>query len=216
MALRTVGKEKGSVDLDGVLCVFLPAFLEVVNETYGMTLKEQDIVQYDFTKIGLKKDQISAALDNMIEKKMYQQLPIYEGAFAAIPALFSSYDLMIISSRPNNSFNQTQQWIQHNFPQRFSAVVFDNKKNEVCKNYHCRFHIDDCAEQINSLENTNTLPLLFNAGYNRDYSTNLLYHDTVIQEALAYHLLHNGWPSIRVSSWEECQSLLQAFPVYSS
>ncbi len=203
----------GSIDLDGVLCTFLPAFLEEVNSLYNLFLMEEDVVEYDFVKLGLRRDQIYTAFDSMLEKKAYESLPIVDDALSAVYSLSEAYNLMISTSRDESTKAQTDAWLQKQFPKVFTPVVFNgNNKRHIMQAHSCLFHVDDYAEHISSIEGTDTLPVLYTRRYNKKYITHLTYGQSDIHiHLLDYYCKHKGWPSVRVQSWKECVTLLLEF-----
>ncbi len=206
-------KPKGSIDLDGVLCDFLPEFLAEVNTQYNLSIKDGDVTEYDFTKLGLAKEQITSTLERMLEKKTYEILPVLSGAVSVVNNLSEAYNLMITTSRHPSTKDQTHAWLEKHFPQLFSPVIFNgNNKKTITESYSCVFHIDDCIDHIQSLEGTSTLPVLFSQRYNISYNTYTDWNEQdVYRQIFCYYEQHKGYPSVRIKSWNECAYLLSGF-----
>lgn len=203
-------KPRGSIDIDGVTAVFLPIFLQITNIRYGLHLKEEDVIEYDFQTLGLQKDQIHSVLEQMVDTYAYENLPVVAGAQNAIATLAKRYDLLSITSRVLSAREQTERWAMTHFTGVFSPIIFNGHepKRVACQKYHCVFHIDDSADEIRALEETEVLPVLLTRKYNARYKTGLVYHEGIHEVLSSYT---QGFPSVRVFSWEECASLVVGF-----
>ncbi|MBI4441321.1 hypothetical protein HY639_04075 [Candidatus Woesearchaeota archaeon] len=203
-------KPMGSLDLDGVLCSFLPSFLDEVNRNYPFTLREEDVVDYDFTLLGLKDEQIKHVYKKMFEKEAYlHMLPIDGSSF--VDTLTQAYELMIVTARPPVLQAQTNAWVNNNFPLLFHRVLYGEDKHQLVKEHHCVFHVDDYPDHIHAMVGSTTLPVLFSRRSNTGYVTQFTYGDNTLDGVLDYYAAHNGFPSVRVNNWADCCSLLLQF-----
>jgi uncharacterized HAD superfamily protein len=146
---------KIGVDLDDVLCDFVPAMFRFHNKTYGTHLTRkafsEDIhalfeVIADNTEDAIKKVEAFYRSDEFMKLK-----PI-EGARENLLKIKSAgHKPVVITARPSHLKDHTEKWLGEHFKDIFEEIHFADKavhdrgwsKSEMCKRLEIHTHIDD-------------------------------------------------------------------------
>ena len=205
-------KFRGSIDIDGVLGLFVPYFIKNANELYNLNLKEEDIKEYDFKAMGLTTMQTDSILHTMIAKKDFRNMQLVDGAKKNVHTLSKQYNLMSVTARPIGSKEQTYSWFYEHFENIFDPIIFNGyaSKHKHCLKHSCEFHIDDCPDHVNALERTETMPILFTQNYNRNNKTIFSSNDDLSVIIDDYHK-NKGWGTVRVYNWDDCEKFLTKY-----
>lgn len=205
-------KFRGSIDIDGVLGLFVPSFIKNANELYNLNLKEEDIKEYDFRAMGLTTKQTEHILHTMIAKRDFRNMQLVDGAKKSVHGIAKQYDLMSVTARPVGAKEQTFNWFEEHFENIFDPIIFNGyeSKHKHCLSHSCAFHIDDCPDHVNALDKTETMPILFTQNYNLNNKTKFTSNnnlDTIIDD----YQKNNGWGTIRVYNWDDCEKFLTKY-----
>jgi len=184
---------KIGIDLDEVLGQFLSALIEYHNNKYGTKFKEEDFHSYNFWNVwGGTKDEAIEKVYNFNRTDSFKNIEPIEGAKKAIAKIKENNELFIITSRPQDTKEDTREWLEKNFPNTFSKEYFTGDfvnnghlktKKEICDEIGIDVLIEDSANYANECVNPKRKVFLFNKTWNKDAK---------IKERV-----------IRVNNWEE-------------
>jgi uncharacterized HAD superfamily protein len=151
------------VDIDSVIAYLEGPLMKFHNDNYGTNLRVDDITNYDLTHWWkCTPNELTERLFEFYRSPQMSKLPPVEGSQKGISQLKKNHDLVAITARPLWLDEETNRWLDTNFPDSFTKVIHTNqvsksgeskKKSEVCKEvgatYILEDHIlyaNDCAE----------------------------------------------------------------------
>ena len=180
------------VDLDEVLADFMNPFIDYYNERYKRNLKKDDFKNYGlWLTLKCREDQIKGILDDFYKTDYFRSLKPIPYSVEAVNELIPKNNLMVVTSRSSNIYEETIMWLNTFFPQKFNTVVFSNKKvkkSKICLNYSIELFIEDSLNYALECSSNNIKVLLFDQPWNR-------------KEFLDGNIR-------RVKSWEEIKNIL--------
>lgn len=162
-----------AVDMDEVLCGFVPAVVRFHNDTYGTSLKVEDFFSYTFFYVwGGTMEEAHLKLELFHESKYFlEELAPIPHAQNAVRALAEKYDLHVVTSRRYNIETATRQWLEQHFPNCFKGVHFGNHycmpgqksipKSELCRTIGAHLLVDDNLDYAIDCSNNGTPVVLF-------------------------------------------------------
>ncbi|MCD6398532.1 MAG: hypothetical protein J7L08_01290 [Candidatus Aenigmarchaeota archaeon] len=165
------------VDLDEVISDTLPALIKFHNERYGTNLKKEDFYSYRFEYIwgGTREEAIRKVLE-FYKSKYYNTIKPVEGALEGIKKLREKNELVVITYRPTEFKEITEEWLKRYFHGCFSKIYFTNfysvngtikKKYETCLEIGVDLMIDDLLKCSLDCASRNISVLLFNQPWNQ-------------------------------------------------
>ena len=144
---------KIGIDLDECLTEYVFGFLNYYNNTHKTNFHFWEIKNYKLWElIGGTKEEAINTVYAFHETNYFKELPVVFGAKNAVEELRKFSELLIITSRPNELINKTNQWLDQHFHNKFSNILFTNEwsksgerkqKSEICKNLKLDFLIED-------------------------------------------------------------------------
>lgn len=174
-------KPKIGVDIDDTLLDFVGAFVRYHNERYKTRLKKVDFTSYSFdTAIGGTMNEAVEKVYELCMTNFFRERPPFSNAVKTINSLKQTYELFIVTSRPDYLLNQTIEWINRHFSNSFSNIFFSSNhytgrensgksKAEICLDKKISFMIDDSLEYCNQCSEKGVEALLFgNLPWNQD------------------------------------------------
>ena len=122
---------KIGIDIDEVLADFMGSFLKYYNKTYNTELKRTDFKEYSlWSTLGGTKKESGDILDGFFRTKDFELVDVVEGAQGGIKTLSKDNDLIVITARPIETYNKTVDWLDKNFPNKFSSIEFSKDWDE--------------------------------------------------------------------------------------
>jgi uncharacterized HAD superfamily protein len=172
MSNRLIG-----VDLDGVVAEIHSPIIEWHNKVYGTSHTVNDIKGYDLTKLwGGTPEEIKEKIREFYKSPEFANAEPVVGAMAGTRFIASRFgrQMAIVTARPHYLEEQTRQWLEENFPERFSGVFFTDsifkmsasKKPAVCKAQGIGLMIEDSAGEATDLANEGIPALLLTRSWN--------------------------------------------------
>lgn len=170
--MKTIG-----IDLDEVLGHFLPAFIEFHNNTYGTDLKPEQFHSYYFWEIlGVTKENSIQKVYDFHKTPYFKNIKPIKGSKESLEILKKNNKLFIITSRQNSIADETNRWVENNFPNIFSGIYFTNNfseygdvktKAEICDNLRIDVLIEDSFLFAAECLKPNRKILLFDYPWNK-------------------------------------------------
>ena len=165
------------VDLDEVLAEFFPNFLVFFNKKYKKDLLKENFTRWDFPGIlGITREEAFTTFDQFGESELTRNLQPMPGSKQAIGKLAEKHTLHVITHRPIEIAQQTEDWIKTHFQGRFSGIHFCSKdggrtnfraKSLVCKEIGAELLIDDHPDNARLCSKENIQIYLFDQPWNR-------------------------------------------------
>jgi 5'(3')-deoxyribonucleotidase len=168
-----------AIDLDDVLCNMRPALLDWHNRSAGTDWAFEDFTSFGLAAaFGISMDDERRIVHQFHTECDHKEIPVVEGSLGAIAKLSASHELYVVTSRPAEGQFIAENWVEHNFPGMFKAVVMANPysfagskpttKGEICKELGCEILIDDDARHMPSLAEHGVMMLLVSKPWNTE------------------------------------------------
>ncbi len=151
-----------AVDLDDVLCDLRPPLLHWYNQRMNTKWTYDDFTKFNLSaSFGITPEEEFQSLLDFHEEFNHTDLPVMQGSVAAIARLAEHHELYVVTSRPIEWKQVTEDWVEANFPGRFKEIHLANpyafkssapiSKGQVCKELGCKVLIDDDAKHLEQL-----------------------------------------------------------------
>jgi uncharacterized HAD superfamily protein len=144
---------KIGVDLDDVLADLLNKLVKFHNEKFGTSLTRKDFNNYNLWKVwGGTKEETVQKLYDFYNSDYSKKVGVIDGAKESVNSLKKNHKLVVITSRQNDFIEQTERWVNENFPGVFSGIYFTNyqsrsgkirTKSEICDKLGIDILIED-------------------------------------------------------------------------
>ena len=166
------------VDLDEVLADLLSAFIRYHNDKYGTSLDREGFHSYDLWKAwgGTREDAVQKVKD-FYKTKYFKNITPLSGSVRGIDILCKTNELIVITSRPSYVEEETKEWINYYFPDKFSDIyfvanpyqpgIYKRKKSDICRELGVDVFIEDCFNYARDCANNGTHVFLFDSPWNR-------------------------------------------------
>jgi len=168
---------KIGVDLDDVLGESMFALVKFSNDIYGTSLKMQDIKTYNLIEIlgGTKKE---------VQEKLHRFHTTFYGEYEKpvkeareiLEKIKKNNELYVITGRFSDIREETNKWIDNNFPNIFSKIYFSNEvvfdgatsfKKKVCDKLKIDIFIEDNLANAIECYGPNRKVFLFDRPWNQ-------------------------------------------------
>jgi len=144
-------------DVDNTIAKMSKAFLLFHNGAYGTDIKFEDLKSHSLSKdIDITFEEELKRFEEFFASKYAREIEPVQGAQEAVKKLAKDHKLYVITSRPEDLKEQTQEWVDRFFKDLFQKIFFtykDYTKAEVCVKEKLDLMIDDhplycqeCAE----------------------------------------------------------------------
>jgi 5'(3')-deoxyribonucleotidase len=135
-------KVKISINLDDVLCRFLPVFNKYYNSTLNVDARKIKLEDYKhgltFSEVwGIPEKEVHDILNFFRAEGHYENLKVIENAKECLEELIKTNkcEFHLVTSRSNEIKNVTMEWINKNFRDIFSSIHFVHSDEEKCDVY---------------------------------------------------------------------------------
>jgi 5'(3')-deoxyribonucleotidase len=174
------------VDVDGVLGEQVPPVLDrIKREGKSTDLAKDKIVEWDFR---IDDTDISREIEKaLLDPSFVTSMPLVEGSVSAMRELYKKYHVVIVTSRPIETEQETRDWLKRNF--RFHEFINTREcgKNDLGLNVL----VDDNLDNVRKFASSKCYALLFSQPWN------LKVKDKDLEELLREKRV------IRVQNWDE-------------
>eukprot|EP01084_Bolivina_argentea_P312233 540541_1 len=179
-----------AVDLDEVLCHFVPHLAEFINHERpaccsptSLPLSATDFFSYKFYEVwgGTQEDsdnlmQLFFASrffigdENEMNNAPREGVQPIQGAREILQKHLANFEFHVVTSRHTELEDETRRWINIHYPKIFSGVHLGNhygksgemiSKPEVCREINAQLLIDDCLQFVQMCGNEDIPTLLF-------------------------------------------------------
>lgn len=162
-----------AVDLDDVLTINVPAFIEFSNERWGTNLTIDDFIEDWRTMWGVDTETLKARIEEWDKSKMMSEYKHFTEAKNVLLKLKNNYKLVITTSRRKKLTQITAEWIDKYFQDVFENVhhagIFDGQKEgahletkaDICTKVGADYLIDDHPKHCFAAARAGITALLF-------------------------------------------------------
>jgi uncharacterized protein len=179
------------LDLDDTLVDFREALHAHYNKRYGTNYKREHFMD-NLAQMWNCSDEesVNRVFDFYHSLEHWEALPV-AGAVDGIKKISQSHTLFIITSKPDELKEKTNEWLNKHFPDMFDRVCFTNQyhgndpkrtKREICLELGVEIFVDDMLGHADDVACSGIPVLLLDAPWNH----------AVVKS-----------PITRVYSWEE-------------
>ncbi len=149
---------KIGIDLDDVLSQTMPALIKFHNDRYGTKLVMEDLKNGASWQTwgGTFADDVKKIHDFHLSP-YGQNIPPVKDAKEILEELKKDNELYIITARSDEIREDTEDWLEENFPNTFTKIYFTNHflgndttttKGKVCNNLGIDVFIDDALPNV--------------------------------------------------------------------
>lgn len=166
-----------ALDFDDVLFDCNSALRTFHNKRYGTKLTRHDHFSYWLGEVWKCPEEEAIRRVNEFffspEHTHAQPLPF---AQEALRMLNETYDVTIVTSRPENVRDLTLVWLNEHFPKLYSHAYFTGefdhsktlRKSDVCNQIRAEYLVEDSLFHAYDVANTETKVLLLDAPWNQE------------------------------------------------
>jgi len=193
---------KVGVDIDGVVCDLTPSLVDRMNKKYGVTLRTEEITEWNWRFVRLGKDHRPVDIESHAEIKdafadrdFVQSLPMVQNAQLGVSILRAiADDVVFVTSRSDSTKDATTAWITDNFGIYDVPKVLFSKLN---KNGHeLDILIDDNLETIINFVADGGYGILFRRPWNQKVQTIKRLEDAKSVTKTGRYTTCNSWADI--------------------
>ncbi|MDP4000458.1 MAG: hypothetical protein Q8Q11_03490 [bacterium] len=165
------------VDLDEVLADLVESVLEHYEEQTGVRHCRDDMRSYNFWDLwGGTREQAVEIVHEFYETDRFRTVAPIPGALEAIESLAGEHELVVVTSRPEATKQETQVWVREHFGESFASIHLTNHfskdgqtltKSQVCRDLGVDLMIEDNPEYAADCASHGIPVLLLEAPWNR-------------------------------------------------
>ncbi len=173
---------KLAFDLDDILASFQHGWVAYNAERYQSSVKYDDITDYDYAKVyNIPGDEVYRRIFEFYDSPYISNLLPVPGAQDLAKKLSSNHELFVLTSRPTELRDLTENWVNQNFPSIFKEVILTNQisrdghnhkvtKADLCLEKDFGYLIDDAPVYINQVAAVNKKAIVVTKPWNATYS----------------------------------------------
>jgi uncharacterized HAD superfamily protein len=176
-------------DIDGVLANSFPIIREGILNLYNIDINAADMYVYDLPEIGVSHDELLTSINKIIKDK--EILP-YPGVVDVIQRLYNILDdeILIVSSRPNYIYQETQNWFSKWFPEVRFNIIFSDEKEEPILDNKCMVFVEDNIDNANKISKCIPLVYLMNRSWNSGPTEWNVYRETEYTPIIENYIIY--------------------------
>jgi 5'(3')-deoxyribonucleotidase len=178
-----MSKQVIAIDVDDVLAISVPAWVEYSNKRWGTHLTADDYTE-DWAKMWqIDQEEVQKRAVEMREGALLKAFPKFVEAEEILKKLATKYKLVVMTSRGEALRQDTLDWLKEHFGDIFTEVhhtgfydgqhtdPFNMTKAALCKSVGVDYLIDDHPKHCFSVAEAGMKSLLFgNYSWNREYT----------------------------------------------
>lgn len=173
---------KIGIDIDEVLAGFQTPFLDYINKIYNTHYVFDDITSYDYeSTINLAWPVAKQHILDFYQTDEFAGLPQVKFAEEGIEQIRHGNKLFLITARPLSTQKVTQEWIESNFGNVFSDIIYvdqitksGTKKVDFCVKHGFVQIIEDNPHELASYTDAGITVHLLDKPWNRHVENNKL------------------------------------------
>ena len=150
------------VDIDNVLAESDACLRAMIQEMFGIVLREEQMTQYDYMTYGVTEEQLGRVF-RLFNTEVCRTLKVVQGAKAAMQQLAGRYEIALVTSRNPESKASTEYWLKvKGLP--YDQLHFDDDKHALGIPYHA--FIEDRHEHAHLIAETGATVYLLTRPWN--------------------------------------------------
>lgn len=168
-----------AIDCDDVIISTAPNIIDHYNLTYGTNIELKDYYSNDEQIWGADRNTFMTRVYTYLSTPEYQSLKPFQDALATIRELSNSYELHVVTARPDLLADITKKMLNEHFPDTFKSIIFTNhfsdkniSKADICSQLNASYLIDDHLHHA-ELAASSGLPVLLFGDYPWNQTTTL-------------------------------------------
>lgn len=162
-----------AIDIDDVLSNSMEAVRVTANEYLGVNLQPEHYTvpgpYWSYYETVWKGQGMALSFDDLSEELIKSRYLPHLDAAHALKQLAKKYKLVVISSRREQWWESTREWLERHFGGLISEIVFagnkehavQQSKGEVCARLGAQWLIDDNVDHCADAQDHGVMPLLF-------------------------------------------------------
>jgi len=166
------------IDIDDTLGDHTSEFIIFLKEVHNINLTKQDIDNIDFRGILFSKFKLHReVVRDFHRSNNFKKISPMKESINVIQTLAKYNNLFIITGRPFDLKELTEEWVSNFFQNNFSKIYLTQQfpsigevkgpdKLEICKNLNCSIAIDDDPITALRMADSGMKVLLFNQPWN--------------------------------------------------
>jgi uncharacterized HAD superfamily protein len=175
------------IDIDDVLSDYASFVMRFARREFNEELTHDEMSENWSKMFNISQQEWLQAHEKFLkEEKFYEKAPVIDGALNTLEKLRPKFDLIVLTSRPMFLRDDTLKWLNNNFPDMFSEILFSNiwdkyssdgsnlhtlsghTKAETCQEIGASYLIDDQPKHVSAAAECGIKSLLFgNYGWSR-------------------------------------------------
>ena len=181
------------VDIDNVISLTDPAIRKLIWDIYGIRLKQEQIIHFDYHQCGITVQQERGVFE-VFDNITCGELSVVPGAIEAMTLLKQQYPIVLVTSRNPMTRKRTKDWIRvNNVPH--NSLIFEKAKHEADLSFG--FFVEDNGESALSLAEAGVKVFLFD--YPRNH--NVWAHPNITRVL--------GWQDVLAELVVSCQAYIE-------
>lgn len=166
------------VDLDDVLVDTCSAIIRFHNDTYGTNLTKDKFYSWRLGDLwGVTNEEANKRVREFYNSPYFKNMEPVVGSIDAVTTLKQSNELIVVTSRLNQSVELTKGWMDFYFRNKFQGIYFaknfyaqdkkDKSKSEICLDLGVEFLIEDSLDYAVQCAEKGIEVLLYDAPWNQ-------------------------------------------------
>ena len=171
-------KSNIGIDLDGVVCDLYPSVYPLLEEMYGIDIKNTEIEKLQGRwedEFNLTQKQLTDLFVEAGNRGVYRDSSVYPLTRKSLVKISRQYNIFYVTVRDfyPGVKKDTFYWLDKNKLPYF-RVVFTRSKYKVAQKENFQFFIDDSPDQCNRMAKTQVPTYLFKQPWNEGTQTDAL------------------------------------------
>ena len=168
---------KIGIDLDEILADLVNPLIVWHNGVYGTNLERNNLTSYSLEEIwGGSREDTERKFKEFYQSRNFKGIVPVRDSQKGIGNLSSRNELIVITSRPRYLYEETLQWLEKHFPDRFQGVELTSnwneggegrKKSEACQDLGVDLIVEDSLGYAKDCADMNVRVLLLDCPWNR-------------------------------------------------
>ena len=168
------------LDIDDTLADHTSEFVNYINEKYKINLNKNELKDHDCRNLLFSKFNLHSEIFREFHKSSnFKKINPMDGSLSIITDISKFHNLFLITGRPFDLKDVTENWVSNFFPNCFSNLYITQQfpndgeikgpnKLEICQKLKCSIAIDDDPLTALKMANDGMSVLLFDQPWNKD------------------------------------------------
>lgn len=136
------------IDFDNTIVKSNKAFIEVLNNRYGLHASEDDLKDYDYSSI--KKISNQEKLEIFESDEFFNQLEFQDGFLETFKKIKKN-NIIIVTKGTAVNLDKKEIWLKKNLKRHFQFIgIEDLRLSKKCIDMEDGFQIDDCTNALDT------------------------------------------------------------------